>query len=74
MFGGYATAASWAAGLARRLPMSKIDATMTATMLSFAIYASIVVIVFAVARVRTGAILVAAGMASGALISLLGAT
>ncbi len=54
---GYANAALWQAALARALPMARIDATMTATMASFAIFAGAAVWAFAartVARAATG--------------------
>lgn len=45
--GGYALAALSTAVLALLLPMAKADAVLTATMLSFAIYACAVIWVFA---------------------------
>lgn len=47
MLGGYAVAACWAAALARTLPGSRADATLTATMLSFVIYAVAAMAAFA---------------------------
>ncbi|MFY9479798.1 MAG: DUF3649 domain-containing protein [Aquabacterium sp.] len=45
--GGYVLAALSAAALAVSLPLARVDATLTATMLSFLVYACAVVWVFA---------------------------
>lgn len=49
-FGGYAVAASLCAVMALLLPMSKADSTLTATMLSFAIFASAIIYAFSAQR------------------------
>lgn len=61
LFGSYALAALWGAVLARLLPMSRLDATLLATILSFALFAGGAVYVFA-AR-STAAALTGLGMA-----------
>lgn len=50
---GYAVTGAWTAALARVLPLSRIDASLIATMLSFLIYAGIVVWAFAARSIRT---------------------
>jgi hypothetical protein len=55
LFGSYALAALWGSVLARLLPMPRLDATLIATILSFAIFAGVAVYVFA-ARSLTSAI------------------
>lgn len=47
LFGSYALAALWGAVLAQSLPMSRLDATLLATILSFAIFPGVAVYVFA---------------------------
>ncbi|MDF4025979.1 DUF3649 domain-containing protein [Luteibacter sp. PPL201] len=48
LVGGYATAAAYAAAMARWLPMDRTDAVTTGMIASFAIYAAIAVMAFAV--------------------------
>jgi hypothetical protein len=47
LLAGYAVAVCWQVALARWLPMSRIDATITATMISFPIYAAAAIWSFA---------------------------
>lgn len=50
IFGGYALAAMTTAGLARWLPLSRVEAVMTAMLSSFAIYATVAIVAFAVSQ------------------------
>ena len=52
VIGGYAATGLVTVALARWLPMSKADATHTATLLSFVIYVGIVLAVFHAATAR----------------------
>lgn len=71
LFAGYGVAAIAQAALARTLPMARIDATMTATMLSFAIYAGAVVWAFAAHSARRAGIgLLIAGVAAAAVLGV----
>jgi len=65
LVGGYGITALWCAVVARLLPMSRVDATLTATMLSFPLYAGAAIWAFA-ARSLTRL------CATGALVGLLG--
>lgn len=47
VIGGYGLVALWCAAIARSLPMTPLDATLSATMLSFPLYAFVAVWVFA---------------------------
>jgi hypothetical protein len=53
LFGSYALAALWGAVLARMLPIPRLDATLIATILSFAIFAGVAVYVFAARSLRS---------------------
>lgn len=62
VIGGYGLVALWCAAIARLLPMTPLDATLSATMLSFPLYVFVAVWVFAarsVARVCGGSALAA---------------
>jgi hypothetical protein len=48
--GGYVAAALTAAGFARWLPIARVEAVMTGMLVSFAVYAVVVIFAFAVAR------------------------
>lgn len=65
--GGYAATALITALLARHLPMARAEATMTATLASFGIYAAVLMTAFAVRRTATALV----GL--GATVALLGA-
>lgn len=53
LFGSYALAALWGSVLARLLPMPRLDATLIATILSFAIFAGVAVYVFAARSLKS---------------------
>jgi len=66
--GGYAVMAACTMLLARVLPGEALDRTLWATMLSFAIYAALVVWTFAArSALRAGAVMLAIGLAAGLL-------
>lgn len=50
LFGGYALAAMTTAGLSRWLPLPRVEAVMTGMLSSFAIYATVAIVAFAVNR------------------------
>jgi len=69
VFGGYGLAGLATAALALALPMGRADATSTATMLSFAVYAAAVLWTFGVRRLATAALgLLLPALALGGLV------
>ena len=75
LLGGYAVAACWAAALARGLPGATVDATLVATMVSFAIHAGAAVWAFAARSiVRAALVLLASGIVGSVLAWLLRGT
>ncbi|MDR0441397.1 MAG: iron transporter [Candidatus Accumulibacter sp.] len=72
IFGGYGLAALASTALALALPLSRMDAVMAATMLSFVIYLLAVIWTFAAATPwRAGAGLLFPAIALGAWLSVL---
>jgi hypothetical protein len=66
MFGGYGVTAACTMLLARVLPATRLDATLWATILSFALYAALVVWTFAASSaLRAGAVVLALGVLAG---------
>lgn len=65
--GGYGLMALWTAYLARVLSQSRLEATVTASLLSFALGIGWVVYVFAARSARRGAVVLAAGATLPAL-------
>lgn len=64
--GGYAATAACAMLLARLWPAPRLDASLWATILSFAIYAALVVWTFAASSAwRAGLVVLAIGLAAG---------
>ncbi len=60
ILGGYAVTAVCTALLARTLPVARLDATLWATILSFGVYAGLVVWTFAApSALRAGSVLLA---------------
>jgi len=55
LLSGYGLAAAWQVALARWLPLDRIDATITATMLAFAIYTGAAIWAFAAPTLRQAA-------------------
>lgn len=73
--GGYVVAACWAAALARALPGTTLDATLAATMVSFALHAGAAVWAFAARSVlRAATPLLGAGLLGALLAWLLRGT
>lgn len=56
LFGGYATAAIIGAALAHSLPLARLDATLIATILSFAIFTAAAIWAFAARSLGRGAL------------------
>lgn len=71
LFAGYLVAAMWSIVLARIFPMTRIDATITATMVSFAVYAGCAVWAFASRTAWVAAFGLALMAALGAVIAWL---
>ncbi|MFT4253517.1 MAG: hypothetical protein QM608_13640 [Caulobacter sp.] len=66
MLGAYAVMAACTMLLARLLPVQRLDASLWATIVSFAVYAALVVWVFAArSALRAGLVLAAIGLAAG---------
>jgi hypothetical protein len=66
MFGGYAVTAACTMLLARVLPAARLDASLWATILSFALYAALVVWTFAASSaLRAGLVVLALGLLAG---------
>lgn len=64
--GAYAIMAACTMLLARTIPVARLDATLWSTMVSFGIYAALVVWVFAASTaLRAGLVLLAIGVVAG---------
>lgn len=77
LVGGYAIAAMTTAGLARWLPMPRVEAVMTGMLASFAVYATVAILCFALATAtRAWLVLLAIAVPLGAALawSLTGAS
>lgn len=62
ILGGYAFTYAFTAALARLLPLARVDALVTASLLSFVVYLIFVLWAFAAASLRRVALVVATGI------------